>query len=98
MNSDDRDCFVDGNGRLAKIVLHIRKDEIREFKYHSIMKKLQIEMHFISSFKDPRVYAAVCYSRLGENIKSKVVITPRAGGIMKRLFKVIGNFSFVDGV
>ena len=96
VNSDDRDCFVDGNGRLAKIVLHVRKDEIREYKHHSIMKKLQIEMHFISSFKDPRMYSGVCYSRGREEPSKVVPFTRKSVTIFKKLFKILGRYSFGD--
>ncbi len=77
------------------IVLHIRKDEMREYKYHSLMKKLSIEMHFISSFKDPSTYVGVCYSRPGDD-NGKIDISKKATGIFRKLFKLIGNFSFVD--
>ena len=92
----ERTCFLDGDGNLSMIVLHVRKDEMKEYKYHSLMKKLSIEMHFISSFKDPRKYSAVCFSRQGEGAKSKVVITRKAAGLFRKLCKVISSYSFVD--
>ena len=60
------------------------------------MKKLSIQMHFISSFKNPCVYAAVCYSRGRDDLKSKVDLNKKSVSIFKRLSKVIASFSFVD--
>ncbi len=92
----ERTCFLDGDGNLSKIVLHIEKDLFKDNVLRSLAKKLSLGFNIISSFKDPKMYVGACFSRQGEDPKSKVIINRKAAGIFKKLCKVISSYSFVD--
>lgn len=92
--SGERSCFLDKNGAIRMIVLHILKSDFRSYKFYAIASRLCLEIHIISSFKDPTLYIGVCFTRR-EGEQRKVQITSKAGGIMKKLFKVFSSVGTV---
>ncbi len=90
-----RDSFKNTDGNISMIVLHIRRAKLDTKVFYGIARRLRLEMHIISSFKNPRQFIGVCFSRK-EGEENKVEITPRAGGIFKKLFRVLSGVSVVD--
>lgn len=90
-----RSCFLDENGAISMIVLHIPKIDFKSYKFYRLASRLCLEVHVLSSFKDPNTYLSVCFSRRkGE--QSKVKITPKAGGIMKKLLNVLSSVIIIE--
>ncbi len=96
VSGGDRTCFVGKDGQVCMIILHVRKSELDNQIFYRIARKLGIDVSFISSFKNPRQFTGVCFSKREEDIRSKVEITNKSVNIFRKLFKVCSRFSFGD--
>jgi len=80
----DRSCFLNRAGDLEMVVLHIPKIDFKSQTFYDLASRLYLEVHFISSFKDPHIYTAACFSKWKKD-ESKGAISDKPAGILRKL-------------
>ncbi|GAI86176.1 unnamed protein product [marine sediment metagenome] len=84
-----RTCFVDKDGNLSIVFLHIKKIELDTGRFYRIAVKLDLNVNFVSDFRDPLLYTGACFTRKED--KSKGVINDKEGGVFRKLSEALNT-------